>query len=86
MMPDTQDPQVTELFRLILNLYARQMATLQLLEKAGVSAQEIDATLRAADVRLAKFPAVQSALLAKNLSQLHMLGPALEAVRWDRWK
>jgi hypothetical protein len=84
-LPLPQDPQTTELLKMLLSLYARQMATLRLLEKSGVSPQDIDAALEEAELRLHKIPIVAEALSRKNLSQIQALVRTVESVPWNRW-
>ncbi|PYT18645.1 MAG: hypothetical protein DMG59_03425 [Acidobacteria bacterium] len=78
--------QGAELFRAVLNVYARQMALLKLLhDEARIDATKIDNTLRKCHARVYRIPNVADAIAKNDMTQIRQLVRSLESIRWDHW-
>ena len=80
------EEQAAELLRLVLNMYARQMAILKLARTlSGISELEIDETIEQAIQRLHQIPLVNDALARKDLSQIQAVIKSVESIAVDQW-
>ena len=72
--------ELGELLKIVVNLYARQMAMLDLLRQANVSQKQIDEALAKAHSHMAKVPKM-AYLSTPRPSDLQGLAELLESIR-----
>jgi hypothetical protein len=75
------DQNTDELLKIILDVYARQMALLELVRDLGVSESQISGALEKAKARLRRVPRL-AAPPNQRPSTLQGLAGLLESIRW----
>ena len=84
-MENLNQADAIEVVRLLVGMYAKQAAILQLIQESGVSQAKIDERLKAAEARLQKIAQVREALAIGRLPQMRLLSSTLKSIEWNQW-